>query len=397
MLQSSLSRCFLSTTRSTVFKNTTASSNRFISSAQLTINPAVGEANIPQNKKELQFGRVFSSHMLQIPYNGGSGGWQSPEIVPFHDLKISPAASSLHYGLQCFEGMKAYKSVNNSNDIRLFRPQLNMKRLSNSMNRLCMPGSDFDHQELIDCIAKLVRLDQDWIPTEEGYSLYIRPTVISTHSYLGVAAPEDILLYVITCPVGPYYKSGFAPIRLTADTPYVRAWPGGTGAAKVGGNYAGSMLPATHAFERGYSQILWLFGEEEEITEVGAMNVFFFLEKEDGSNRRELVTPPLTRGDILPGVTRQSIIDLSKSWGEFDVVERSITLPEVRKAASEGRLIEAFGAGTAAVVTPISAIEHKGSDIEIPATGDLTQRLFSDIMGIQYGRIDGPEGWSVKI
>lgn len=335
--------------------------------------------------------------MLQIPYKENSGGWQSPEIVPYHDLKISPAASSLHYGLQCFEGMKAYKSVNDSNDIRLFRPQLNMKRLSNSMDRLCMPGSDFDPEELIDCIAKLVRLDQDWIPTEEGYSLYIRPTVISTHPYLGVAAPNEILLYVITCPVGPYYTSGFAPVRLTADTPYVRAWPGGTGAAKVGGNYAGCMKPQKHANKKGYSQILWLFGEEGEITEVGAMNVFFFLEKEDGSKGRELVTPPLTRGDILPGVTRQSIIDLSKSWGEFDVVERSITLPEVRKAASEGRLIEAFGAGTAAVVTPISAIEYEGSDIEIPAPGDLTHRFFSDLMGIQYGRIDGPDGWSVKI
>ncbi len=240
-------------------------------------------------------------------------------------------------------------------------------------------------------------LDQDWIPTGEGYSLYIRPTVISTHPYLGVSAPNEILLYVITCPVGPYYTSGFAPVRLTADTPYVRAWPGGTGAAKVGGNYAGSMKPQTDASKRGYSQILWLFGEDQEITEVGAMNVFFFLEKGDGSKGRELVTPPLTRGDILPGVTRQSILDLSRSWGEFEVVERSITLPEVRKAASEGRLIEAFGAGTAAVVTPISAIEHLGSDIEIPATGELTKRFFSDLMGIQYGRIDGPDGWSVKI
>ena len=227
--------------------------------------------------------------------------------------------------------------------------------------------------------------------------MYIRPTVISTHPYLGVAAPDEILLYVITCPVGPYYTSGFAPIRLTADTQYVRAWPGGTGGAKVGGNYAPTMKPQNDAVKRGYSQVLWLFGDEGEITEVGAMNVFFFLEKGDGSGRRELVTPPLTRGDILPGVTRQSIIDLSKSWGEFDVVERSITMPEVRNAALEGRLIEAFGAGTAAVVTPISHIEYEGKDVEIPATGDLTKRLFSDLMGIQYGRIEGPDGWSVKI
>lgn len=157
-----------------------------------------------------------------------------------------------------------------------------------------------------------------------------------------------------------------------------------------------SMKPAQEAAQRGYSQILWVFGEEEEVTEVGAMNVFFFLEKKGGGGR-ELVTPPLTRGDILPGVTRQSIIELTNIWGEFDVVERSITMPEIHEAELEGRLIEAFGAGTAAVVTPISHIQYHGRDIKIPATGDLTRRIFSDLMGIQYGRIEVPAGWSVKI
>lgn len=237
--------------------------------------------------------------------------------------------------------------------------------------------------------------DKDWIPEGEGYSLYIRPTVISTHPYLGVSTPESLLLYVITSPVGPYYKSGFAPIRLTADTEYVRAWPGGTGNAKVGGNYAPTMLAADEAAKRGYSQILWIFGPNDEVTEVGAMNVFFFLRKEDGT--KELVTPPLTRGDILPGVTRQSIIEWTRTWNEFEVNERTITMPEIKLAADEGRLIEAFGAGTAAVVTPISCIQYKGDDIEIPATGELTKRVFNDVMGVQYGRIEGPEGWSVKI
>ena len=202
-------------------------------------------------------------------------------------------------------------------------------------------------------------------------------------------------LQVITSPVGPYYASGFDPIRLTADTPYVRAWPGGSGSSKVGGNYGPTMKPGADAMAKGYSQILWVFGEDEHITEVGAMNVFFFIEKEDG--KKELVTPPLSRGDILPGVTRQSIIELCKEWGEFEVSERGITMPEIEEIASKGHLLEAFGAGTAAVVTPISHIQYKGEDIEIPATGALTMRIFHGIMDIQYGKVDGPEGWSVKI
>ncbi len=184
-------------------------------------------------------------------------------------------------------------------------------------------------------------------------------------------------------------------MRLTTDNPYVRSWPGGAGASKVGGNYASTIMPGALANARGYSQILWIFGEEEHITEVGAMNVFFLLEKDDG--KRELVTPPLIRGDILPGVTRQSILELTKTWREFDVVERSITMPEIQEMASQGRLIEAFGAGTAAVVTPISHIQYKGKDIEIAAPGHLTKRLFSDLMDIQYGEVEGLKGWSVRI
>eukprot|EP00581_Thalassiosira_minuscula_P006856 CAMPEP_0183702886 /NCGR_PEP_ID=MMETSP0737-20130205/838_1 /TAXON_ID=385413 /ORGANISM="Thalassiosira miniscula, Strain CCMP1093" /LENGTH=380 /DNA_ID=CAMNT_0025929569 /DNA_START=144 /DNA_END=1286 /DNA_ORIENTATION=+ len=377
-----------------------ATTKRAISSAQLTIEHASetsSSSSGPPPKEELQFGKVFSPHMLQIPYKKELGGWQPPKITPFQDLKMSPAASALHYGLQCFEGMKAYKSIADDNDLRLFRPDLNMKRFKDSMDRLAMPGvADFEGEELIDLIGKLVRLDQDWIPSGEGYSLYLRPIVISTHPYLGVSPPDDLLLYVITSPVGPYYTSGFDPVRLTADSPYVRAWPGGSGGSKVGGNYAPTMKPGADAASKGYAQILWVFGPEDEVTEVGAMNVFFFLQSEDGKTR-ELVTPPLSRGDILPGVTRQSILELTKDWGEFDVVERGITMPEIRDAAANGRLIEAFGAGTAAVVTPISHIQYKGVDIEIPATGELTQRIFSDLMGIQYGRLEGPQGWSVKI
>jgi branched-chain amino acid aminotransferase len=203
-------------------------------------------------------------------------------------------------------------------------------------------------------------------------------------------------MYVITSPVGPYYKSGFNPIRLTADTSFVRAWPGGTGNSKVGGNYAPTMKPAAKAIESGYSQVLWLFGDDHEVTEVGSMNLFFFMINKE-TKRKELVTPPLDRGDILPGVTRDSVIQLAKSWGDFDVSERFPTMAEIQEAAQDNRLLEAFGTGTAAVVSPISCIQYQGKDIEIPAVGEVTQRIWDEVTGIQYGKVEGPQGWSVEI
>mmetsp|Transcript_785 Transcript_785/g.1743 ORF Transcript_785/g.1743 Transcript_785/m.1743 type:complete len:273 (-) Transcript_785:77-895(-) len=270
------------------------------------------------------------------------------------------------------------------------------KRLTNSMRRLEMPGADFDNEELTNLIGELVKVDKDWIPSGEGYSLYIRPTVIATHNVLGLAAPEKILLYVICSPVGPYYKTGFDPIKLTADTEFVRAWPGGTGDAKVGGNYAATMKPAAEAAKKGYSQILWLFGDNDEVTEVGAMNFFVYLINK-ATNRPELVTASLERGDILPGVTRDSILELARSWGDFDVSVRHITMGEIKEASEENRLLEAFGAGTAAVVTPVSCIQYKGEEISIPAVGDLTQRVWDEIVGIQYRETEGPPGWIVEL
>jgi branched-chain amino acid aminotransferase len=292
--------------------------------------------------------------------------------------------------------MKAYKSTTDEKSIRLFRPDMNMKRLSSSMSRLHLPATDFDHDELISCLKELVKLDQKWIPKGMGYSLYIRPTVIATHPFLGVCPPDSILLYIITSPVGPYYKSGFNPVRLTADSDFVRAWPGGTGSAKVGGNYASTMLPQARAADSGYAQVLWLFNDE--ITEVGAMNVFFVVQ-DKSTGRPELVTAPLTRGDILPGVTRDSILYLARSGvlGDIDVSERYPTMTEIKQAADESRLLEAFGAGTAAVVTPISCIQYKGQDVKIPATGPLTQKIWDQITGIQYGKVEGPPGWSVPV
>jgi len=372
------------------------SQRRFINSSQLTFEKTTDKSRFESRpeKSDLVFGTTMSDHMLTVEWEL-ENGWGTPKIVPYQNLEISPAATSLHYGLQCFEGMKAYKSLTDDS-VTMFRPDKNMERLSNSMDRLHMPGADFDHQELINCISELISIDKEWIPYGEGYSLYIRPTVIATHPFLGLSSPTSLLLYVITSPVGPYYKSGFDPIRLTADTAYVRAWPGGTGNSKVGGNYASTMKPAAEAAANGYSQVLWLFGENDEATEVGSMNVFFFMINEK-TGQPELVTPPLTRGDILPGVTRASILDLARMWGEFDVSERFPTMAEIQKASEDDRLLEVFGAGTAAVVTPVECIQYKGKDIEIPAVGEITQRVWDEITGIQYGKLQGPPGWVVKV
>lgn len=374
----------------------TSRSRRPITSSSLTIHRTTNDDKFhtkPPNE-QLKFGVTLSDHMLQVEWDDEMA-WSAPRIIPTEDLRLSPAASALHYGLQCFEGMKAYKSPVDGS-LRLFRPDLNMARLQTSMERLQMHGYSFQPEELLECIKELVRVDERWVPDQEGYSLYIRPTVIATHPLLGLAAPESMLLYVITSPVGPYYKSGFAPVRLTADTDFVRAWPGGTGNVKIGGNYAPTMKAAAMANEQGYNQVLWTFGDNDEATEVGAMNFFILLDSQTPGGRRELVTAPLD-GTILPGVTRQCILDLARSWDEFDVVERFPTMGEIRDAAREGSLVEAFGAGTAAIVSPISCIQYQGEDIDIAATGELTQRFFNELVAIQYGKKEGPEGWSIKI
>lgn len=354
----------------------------------------VPESRLPScpPKEELAFGKTFTDHMLSVNYSEGE--WSAPRIGPYGDLRISPASSGLHYGLQCFEGLKAYRDHFHPDTVRMFRPDCNMERMSNSMARLAMPA--FPQDQFLRCIEELVSLDSPWIPTGEGYSLYIRPTAVSTQPFLGVAASTEVLLYCILSPVGPYYKNGFSPVRLTADEETVRAWPGGTGNNKVGGNYGPTMVPQARANAAGYDQVLWIFGPDGAVTEAGAMNVFFVVtDRETG--RRELITPPLDRGDILPGVTRRSILDLCRSWGEIDVTERSPTMAELAVAADEGRLVEAFGTGTAAVVSPISCVRYGGKDIDIPATGEVTQWVWDRITSIQYGKEEGPPGWSYTI
>lgn len=231
-------------------------------------------------------------------------------------------------------------------------------------------------------------MDSDWIPQKKGYSLYIRPTVISTDATLGVSPPKKALFFTIASPVGPYFRTGFAPVKLIADPNYVRAFPGGTGSSKVGSNYAPTILPQQEAIQKGYSQILWLFGPEHELAEVGTMNVFFY-EKDAKTGKPTLITPPLD-GTILPGVTRNTVIQMVREWG-IDVQERRITMKDVMASVEEGRALEAFGAGTACIVSPISTINYLGNDIEIPTHDDgLTVRLFNHILGIQHGEIESP-------
>lgn len=290
--------------------------------------------------------------------------------------------------------MKAYKDK--KGHVRMFRPDKNMERLNTSMTRLGMPtiaGSD----GFLECLKELLRVDESWIPDKEGYSIYLRPTAIGTSPFLGVQASDQVKLFCILSPVGPYYKSGFVPIKLFADAVNVRAWPGGCGNAKVGGNYGPTIEPSRQAAAYGCSQVLWLFGADHQITEVGAMNIFFLLKKK-GSDEVELVTAPLTRGDILPGVTRNSILATAREWGEFDVSERWLTMGEIQEAEKEGRLLEAFGAGTAVVISPVRSIVYKDSEIQVPTgdqAGPVAARLWKTLYDIQYGNV--PHEWSVPI
>eukprot|EP01100_Stratorugosa_tubuloviscum_P012174 TRINITY_DN564_c0_g1_i1.p1 TRINITY_DN564_c0_g1~~TRINITY_DN564_c0_g1_i1.p1 ORF type:complete len:393 (-),score=189.57 TRINITY_DN564_c0_g1_i1:134-1312(-) len=342
----------------------------------------------------LKFGQNFSDHMLSIQWDIKSG-WEAPKITPYQNLQLDPSSSSLHYALQLFEGMKAYKD--NNNQIRLFRPDKNMERMNITARRLHFPN--FDGDELIKCTSELLNIDESWIPQKYGYSMYIRPTMISNGSGLGVGPANRVLLYVITGPVGPYYPDGFKPIGLYAESSNVRAWPGGTGSFKIGANYAPTIEPQAVASKKGYSQVLWLLGSNHEITEVGTMNFFTLIKDKNGD--LELITPPLD-GTILPGVTRLSILELCKSWNEFKVSERKITMHEFLTAHAEGRIVEAFGAGTAAIVAPIKLLCFKDKEYHIPLSknqnfgaGDLAARLMDHILKIQFGEISSP--WSVVV
>ncbi|XP_074860962.1 branched-chain-amino-acid aminotransferase, cytosolic isoform X2 [Carettochelys insculpta] len=358
--------------------------------ADLIITPSTTLKEKP-DPTGLVFGTVFTDNMLTIEWSSASG-WEKPHIKPLENLSLHPASSCLQYAVELFEGMKAYRGVDGK--IRLFRPMLNMDRMLRSAARATLPC--FDKDELLECIRKLVEVEKDWVPQSTSASLYIRPTLIGTEPSLGVRKPTKALLYVILSPVGPYFASGsFNPISLWADPKYVRAWKGGTGDCKLGMNYGVSIYAQREAMELGCQQVLWLYGEDHQITEVGTMNIFLYWENEDGDE--ELATPPLD-GIILPGVTRQSILELAHKWGEFKVSERYITMSDLTAALEENRVKEMFGAGTACVVCPVSKILYKGKNLNIPSMENgpqLATRFLNQLTDIQYGREDSE--WTLLV
>ena len=338
------------------------------------------------DQKNLGFGKYFTDHMFVMDYDEGNG-WYDPRIIPYQPLSLDPATSVFHYGQAIFEGMKAY--LTGDGRILLFRPRKNMERINSSDDRMCMPSIDADFG--VEAIRTLVKLEKDWIPTADGTSLYIRPFIISTDPFLGVRASNSYKFIIILSPVGAYYPQGIAPVNIYVEPEYVRAVRGGTGYAKAAGNYAGSMKAQTIAATKGYVQVLWLDGVEKKyIEEVGAMNVFFKI-------KGEVITPAL-EGSILPGVTRESAVFLLKHWG-IKVSERRISINELNDSYNRGELEEAFGTGTAAVISPIGGLGWNGKQMVINngKTGEIARRLYDTLIGIQFGKLKDEFGWTVEI
>ena len=340
----------------------------------------------PTDSSKLGFGNYYTDHMFLMNYDEGEG-WHNPRIVPYGPLELDPAAMCLHYGQEVFEGLKAYRAPDGG--VALFRPEKNMARLNLSNDRLCIPP--IDEAFAVEAVKELVRLDQDWIPEGEGNSLYIRPFIIAVDAHVGVHPANHLLFVIILSPVGPYYPEGLDPVKIYVERQYVRAVKGGMGFAKTGGNYAASLKAQDVAAAQGYTQVLWLDGVERKyIEEVGTMNVFF---KING----EIVTPAL-QGSILGGITRMSCIELLKSWG-CNVTERRLALQEVVDAAHNGTLEEAFGTGTAAVISPIGELKVDDQHIVINGgkIGETAQKLYDTLTGIQNCRLPDPFGWVVRV
>ena len=340
----------------------------------------------PMDESSLGFGDITTDHMFSIDYRS-ENGWENPRVEPYGDLHIDPAAMSIHYGQEIFEGLKAYRGQNDG--IYLFRARDNFERLNRSARRLCMPEVDIDL--IMEGMKKLILLDREWIPRSEGTSLYIRPTMLATEPHLGVRPAKSYRFFIIIGPVGAYYKEGLNPVKIYVEDFFVRAAIGGTGEAKTAGNYATSLLAAEEAKKKGFTQVLWLDAAERKyVEEVGTMNMFFLIDD-------ELITAPLN-GSILPGVTRDSVIRIVKDWG-LKMTERSLTIDEVIDAANDGRLKEAFGTGTAAVISPVGQITYKGKDHIVAGgkMGALSRRLYDEIVAIQYGKKPDPYGWVTRI
>ncbi|MBQ3069115.1 MAG: branched-chain amino acid aminotransferase [Clostridia bacterium] len=340
----------------------------------------------PTDASKLGFGNYFTDHMFMMNYDKGQG-WHDARIVPYGPLSLDPAAMCLHYGQEVFEGMKAYRAPDGR--VLLFRPDRNMARLNLSNERLCIPA--IDEEFAVEAVKKLVSIEKDWIPDAPDTSLYIRPFIISVDPHVGVHPAEHLIFMVILSPVGCYYPEGLNPVKIYVERQYVRTVKGGTGFAKTAGNYASSLKAQEVAAEQGYTQVLWLDGVERKyIEEVGTMNVFF---KING----KVITPAL-QGSILGGITRMSCIEMLRSWG-VDVEERPLALQEVVDAAANGTLEEAFGTGTAAVISPIGSLKVDDQVIAINngEIGETAQKLYDSLTDLQNGRTADPFGWTVAV
>ncbi len=334
------------------------------------------------SETHLGFGTIFTDHMFKMDYDPDKG-WHSPRIEPYQSLTIDPATMVLHYAQEVFEGLKAYRTA--SGNIQLFRPKDNFKRFNRSCRRMCIP--EIDESFVLDCLKELVRIEKDWVPSEPGTSLYIRPNVIAMDPYLGVRASKTYLFYIIFSPVGAYYPEGFNPVKIWVTKEYVRSVRGGVGEAKTAGNYAASLYGGEIAKKEGYTQVLWLDGVEQKyIEEVGSMNIFFVID--------DVVVTPQLNGSILPGITRDSVISLAKSWG-LTVQEKRVSIDEILAAHTSGRLKEIFGSGTAAVISPVGKLKYEDQVVTIGdgGVGPISQKLFDTLMNIQYGIDDDPMGW----
>ena len=348
----------------------------------------ITKTETPKEKPQgpLGFGKIFTDHMFVMDYTEGKG-WHDARIVPFANFSFSPASMVIHYGQEMFEGLKAYRGADGKS--YLFRPDMNAKRTNATNERLCIPH--LPEEDFVQAVSAIVKMDEDWIPTEEGTSLYIRPFIIATDAFLGVAPSKTYKFIIILSPSGAYYASGLAPVGIWIEDDFVRAVRGGVGYTKTGGNYASSLAAQVKAHDAGYSQVLWLDGVERKyIEEVGAMNIFF---KINGT-----VVTPMLNGSILPGITRDSVLHLCKSWG-IPTEERKISVDELIEAQKSGALEEVFGTGTAAVISPVGKLRYKDDVMTIGdgGIGTLSQKLYDTVTGIQTGKLEDNFGWRLSV
>ena len=340
----------------------------------------------PEAGKPLPFGKIFTDHMFIMNYTEGKG-WYDARIVPYAPITLEPSAMVFHYGQEMFEGLKAYRGDNG--DAFLFRPDMNAKRTNKTNERLCIP--EIPEEDFVEAVRAVVEVDKDWIPSDPGTSLYIRPFIIATDEFLGVAPSKNYLFMIILSPSGAYYANGLKPVGIWIEDEYVRAVRGGMGFAKTGGNYACSLAAQEKAHNDGYSQVLWLDGVERKyIEEVGAMNIFF---KIDGT-----IVTPMLNGSILPGITRDSVLHYCREKG-IPCEERKISVDELIEAQNNGKLEEVFGSGTAAVISPVGKLRYKDDVFTIGdgSIGEFSQKLYDYITGVQTGKIEDEFGWRMKV